>query len=323
MMSPSVAIVILNYNGRKWLEQFLPSVLRTTYSNHTVWVADNASPDNPIPWLNEHFPSVKTLRNNDNGGYARGYNEALKKIQADYYVLLNSDVEVSANWLEPLVTCLETDPKRVAAQPKILDFNRRTMFEYAGAAGGLMSPLGYPLCRGRILNRCEEDKGQYDDATEIFWASGAALFIRRSAFEEIGGFFEPLFAHMEEIDLCWRLKNAGYTIWSCPLSVVYHVGGGTLSRQNPHKTFLNFRNNRVVLKRNLATADRRRIFFFRFFLDVAAAGLFLFLGKWRDALAVVRAMVASRNMHKFSKVESRKLRLKKLTGIRNFSFFVK
>jgi len=247
---PKVAVVILNWNGRNFLEQFLPSVVRSTYSNHVIIIADNNSADDSIDFLKIHYPGIRIIQNAGNWGFAKGYNEALRQIESEYYVLLNSDVEVSPGWLEPMVELLENNPAIAACQPKILSFLKRNLFEYAGAAGGWMDKYGYPFCKGRIFDLCEEDHGQYDQAEPIFWATGAALFIRSSSFHEQKGLDEYFFAHQEEIDLCWRIQLSGGKIYSCPSSVVYHVGGGTLQKGNSKKTFLNFRNNLIMLAKN-------------------------------------------------------------------------
>jgi GT2 family glycosyltransferase len=252
---PSVAIVILNWNGKKYLQQFLPSVLSTTYSNLQVIVADNASTDDSIAYLKEHFPGVGIIALPQNFGFAKGYNEALKQVNTEYYVLLNSDVEITPYWLQPMIALLEQNELNVACQPKVLSFHERSMFEYAGAAGGWIDSLGYPFSRGRLFDVLEKDEGQYNTTEEIFWASGAALVIKQKAFWEAGGFDESFFAHQEEIDLCWRLKIKGYKIYCCHESVVYHVGGGTLNKGNSFKTYLNFRNNLMMLSKNLSSAE--------------------------------------------------------------------
>lgn len=248
--TPSVAIVILNWNGKKYLEQFLPSVLRTWYPVLEVWVADNASTDDSVTYLEQNFPEVKCLVLEKNWGFADGYNKALAEIRSDYYVLLNSDVAVPQNWLQPIVSFLEKSPNYGAAQPKIKDYNRQEFFEYAGAAGGWIDALGYPFSRGRVLDNCEKDGGQYSTAP-IFWASGACFVIRREAFWKAGGFDAAFFAHQEEIDLCWRLQLVGYSIFCCADAEVYHVGGGTLPKTASKKTYLNFRNNLMMLAKNL------------------------------------------------------------------------
>jgi len=286
---PKVAIVILNWNGRKYLEQFLPSILATTYPNHEIVVVDNRSADDSILFLEKNYSSVSIVRLPFNYGFARGYNEALKQVTADYYVLLNSDVEVNTNWLEPMVALLERDRTVAACQPKILSYKHRELFEYAGAAGGWMDRYGYPFARGRIFDVCEEDRGQYDDESLIFWVSGAAMFIRSSVFHEIKGFDEYFFAHQEEIDLCWRIQLAGYELSSCPKSVVYHVGGGTLPRGNTRKTYLNFRNNQIMLAKNLPWSQKWWKIPFRVFLDILSACKGLLIGDGGYFLAILRA----------------------------------
>jgi len=292
MLAPSVAIVILNWNGRQFLQQFLPSVLATRYQNYSVVVADNASTDDSVVFLQQNYPSVKIIFLKQNFGFAKGYNEALQRVDADYYVLLNSDVEVTPTWLDPMIQLLEEDEKNVACQPKILAYHNRQQFEYAGAAGGWMDAYGYPFSRGRVFEICEDDRGQYDGTEEIFWASGAAMVIRSRAFHEAGGFDDFLFAHQEEIDLCWRLKLAGYRIFCCPDAVVYHVGGGTLPRGNSRKTFLNYRNNQVVMFKNLPWREKWWKTPFRMALDQVAGLKMLLSGDGGYFVAVVRAHLA-------------------------------
>jgi len=246
------AVVVLNWNGKAWLEKFLPTLVKHSHIA-TVFVADNASTDHSIDFVENSFPSVRIIENAKNGGYAKGYNDALKQIDAEYFVLINSDIEVTEGWLYPVIDLMDSDKKIAACQPKLLDYKKRNTFEYAGASGGFIDKLGYPFCRGRIFDDIEQDNGQYNDAIEVFWATGACLFIRASCFNEIGGLDEDFFAHQEEIDLCWRLKNSGYKIMVQPKSVVYHVGGGTLSVGSPFKTHLNFRNNLFMLFKNLPT----------------------------------------------------------------------
>lgn len=254
--TPLVAIVILNWNGRHYLEQFLPSVLATTYTNFQLIVADNASTDDSVSFLENHFPQVQILQLSENFGFAGGYNKALQSVEADYYLLLNSDVEVTPNWLQPMIDILQQQPHFVACQPKILAYKTKSLFEYAGAGGGWLDALGYPFARGRIFDICEMDKGQYNETGEVFWASGAAMLIKGEAFKSVGGFDEYFFAHQEEIDLCWRLQLNGAKIFCCPQAVVYHVGGGTLPKGNSKKTFLNFRNNLIMLAKNLPWSEK-------------------------------------------------------------------
>ena len=289
---PSVAIVILNWNGKKYLEQFLPSVLQTTYQNYRLIVADNASSDESIEFLQNNYPQVELIRLSINYGFAKGYNEALKQVQADYYVLLNSDVEVTPAWIEPIMSLLETEPGAVACQPKLLAYRDKHLFEYAGAAGGWLDGFGYPFSRGRVFDVCEEDKGQYDAPQEVFWASGAALFIKSNAFHELDGFDEFFFAHQEEIDLCWRLQLKGYRIFCCPQSVVYHVGGGTLPKGNSRKTFLNFRNNHIMLSKNLPLSERWWKIPYRLLLDQVAAIKGVIHGDTGYFIAINRAHLA-------------------------------
>jgi len=286
---PEVAIVILNYNGLDYLRQFLPSVLATTYANYRVIVADNGSQDGSVEFLRRHYPELALIAIPDNHGFAGGYNRALKEVVSDYYVLLNSDVEVSQDWLHPLIELMENDKRVAACQPKIRAFDEKSRFEYAGAAGGWMDALGYPFCRGRIFAFTEEDRGQYDDRQEIFWATGAALCIRSRLYHDMGGFDEDYFAHTEEIDLCWRLKRAGYKIMAEPRSVVYHKGGGTLQYNSPRKIYLNFRNSLFTLVKN---EPMQRLFWLiplRIVLDVLAAGLFLSKGYFSLIGSIARA----------------------------------
>jgi GT2 family glycosyltransferase len=250
-VQPKLAIVILNWNGSKYLRQFLPSVLASTYSNKEIIIADNGSTDNSIQVLSESFPQVTIIELGHNYGFATGYNLALKQVSADYYALLNSDVEVNAGWLEPIIELMEKSANIGACQPKLLSYTDRKSFEYAGACGGWLDHFGYPFARGRIFDFCEKDEGQYEDACAVFWASGAALIIRAKLFHEVGGLDGYFFAHQEEIDLCWRLQLSGYSIFVCPSSVVYHLGGGTLPKGNERKVFLNFRNNLIMLAKNL------------------------------------------------------------------------
>lgn len=253
--SPSVAVVILNWNGKYFLEKFMPSVVASDYENLSIIVADNASTDDSILFLKNNYPNVEIITNPVNEGFSKGYNSALKKVSADYYILLNSDVEVSKGWIKPVISLMESDIEIAACQPKILSFDNRNQFEYAGASGGWIDKLGYPFSRGRVFDFCETDEGQYDDASEIFWASGAAFFVRSSVYRELNGFDEYFFAHQEEIDLCWRMKRSGYKIYVEPSSVAYHVGGGTLPMGNKQKVFLNFRNNLIMLSKNLPFSE--------------------------------------------------------------------
>ncbi len=286
---PRVAVVILNWNGRFFLEKFLPSVYNSSYPNLEFVIGDNASTDDSVVFVQENYPSVKILTNKTNLGFAGGYNAILKRVEADYYVLLNSDVEVTQNWIEPVIDYMESYPDIVAAQPKILAYHEKNKFEHAGAAGGFIDKYGYPFCRGRIFNDVEEDNGQYNTPMEIFWATGAALFIKSTAWKASGGFDDDFFAHMEEIDLCWRLKRMGYRIGYVGESVVYHVGGGTLNTSNPKKTYLNFRNNLVMLQKNLPFATACWVIFMRLWFDLLALVRFLLEGKGKDAWAISRS----------------------------------
>jgi len=284
-----IAVVILNWNGKNFLRKFLPSVIRNSGEAEII-VADNASTDDTIEMLGREFPGVTQIMNKKNFGFAGGYNEALKNIEADYFILLNSDVEVTPGWIMPVIDMMERDVSIAAAQPKILSHADPSSFEYAGAAGGFIDKYGYPFCRGRIFDSIEKDNGQYDDARRIFWATGACMFVRSSAFREAKGFDETFFAHMEEIDLCWRLQKAGGTIWYCPQSSVNHVGGGTLHKSNPHKTYLNFRNNLLMLYKNLAPKEFKKVYRFRMTFDfLAAVKFFAGTGNLADTRAVWRA----------------------------------
>lgn len=282
------AIVILNYNGRNFLEKFLPSVMEHS-APYTIYVADSASKDDSVAWMQAHYPEVKLIQLSNNYGYAGGYNHALREIKAEYYVLLNSDVEVTADWLSPMIQLLDEKPKIAACQPKLLAFHNKSQFEYAGASGGFIDYLGYPYCRGRIFDSCETDQGQYDDAMPVFWASGACLVVRAQLFHQMGGFDEDFFAHMEEIDFCWRLQIAGYQVYCLPQSVVYHVGGGTLPPSNPFKTYLNYRNSLAMLYKNLPDKNRWLLIFWRLILDGISAVRFLPKGQWSDLWAIIRA----------------------------------
>lgn len=292
MSTPRVAIVILNWNGKKLLEQFLPSVLSTRYSNCSIVVADNGSTDDSVSFLKQQYPSVEIIQLRNNLGYAGGYNQALKQVSADYYVLLNSDVEVSPDWINPMVTLLEADKTIGACQPKLLSWKQKDQFEYAGAAGGWIDSLGYPFAKGRILEHCEVDNSQYNEPAPVFWASGAALFIRASVFHALKGFDAFFFAHQEEIDLCWRAQLAGHKIYSCPGSVVWHVGGSTLPKGNSQKTFLNYRNNHLMLLKNLPLQKLCWVIPVRFGLDALAAWRALFSGDPGYWLAVAKAHFA-------------------------------
>jgi hypothetical protein len=304
MPFPKIAVVILNWNGKKFLQQFLPSVLSSTYSNYEVIVTDNGSSDDSIAFLESNYPAIRLIRFDHNLGFARGYNEALKHIEADYYVLLNSDVEVKPGWIEPMTELLEGDSSIAACQPKLLSFNNKKLFEYSGAAGGWLDKYGYPFAKGRVFDICEEDYGQYDQTEPIFWASGAALFIRARIFHEMQGFDEYFFAHQEEIDLCWRIQLAGYKIYSCPASVVYHVGGGTLPRGNTKKTYLNFRNNKIMLSKNLPFPKKLWVMSVRNLLDAISAWKGLLAGDGGYFIAIIKAHLTFAKWHLFYKRKS-------------------
>lgn len=285
-----VAIVILNWNGRKLLEQFLPTVL--SYSNEAeVYIADNASTDDSVEYVKSTFPNAKLILNSENGGYAKGYNDALKQVDADVFCLLNNDIEVTPNWLNPIFEAYKNDADLSIVQPKILDFKNKSQFEYAGAAGGYIDKYGYPYCRGRIFNTIEEDKGQYNTNEHIFWASGACLFIKKQVFKELNGFDESFFAHMEEIDLCWRAYNLGYNAQYISDSIIYHVGGATLQNTNPKKTYLNFRNSLYTLVKN-AQGKIWLLIFMRLLMDGLAGLKFLLEFKLLHIIAILKAHLA-------------------------------
>ncbi|MGZ3823007.1 MAG: glycosyltransferase family 2 protein [Mucilaginibacter sp.] len=287
--TPKVAVVILNWNGIKYLREFLPSVMASTWPNLNIIVGDNGSTDGSVDFLKQNFPTVQIIQNDQNYGFTGGYNRVLEKVEADYYILLNSDVEVPVGWIEPVIALMESDPLIAAAAPKIKSFSQKDHFEHAGAAGGFIDVFGYPFCRGRMFYEIEEDRGQYEQSDEVFWATGAAMFVKSECWKLAGGFDDHFFAHMEEIDLCWRLKNAGYKVMYCAQSEVYHVGGGTLNVENPFKTFLNFRNNLLLLKNNLSFWRATLIICIRFWMDLLAIVRFLNEGKRKDAWAVSRA----------------------------------
>jgi GT2 family glycosyltransferase len=292
----SVAVVILNYNGKHFLEKFLPNVIACS-KPHQIWIADNASTDGSVDWLKTTHAAddIKILELPTNTGYAGGYNRALAQIEADYYVLLNSDVEVTPHWITPLLHTLETTGA-VACQPKILAFDRKTHFEHAGAAGGYIDWLGYPFCRGRLFDECEPDTGQYNDSQPVFWATGACLVIKSSVFWQIGGFDDTFFAHMEEIDLCWRLYNQNLSVYYCATSVVYHVGGGTLPSSSPFKTYLNYRNGLAMMFKNLPTNQLLPVIFLRLVLDGISAIRFLPTFDFKNIWAIIRAHFAFYSM---------------------------
>lgn len=286
-----VAVVILNWNGEHFLRKFLPSVVKYNAGFADIIMADNASVDGSVSFIRNEYPEIRIIQNGENGGFAKGYNQALSQIDADYYVLLNSDIEVTDQWIEPVIDMMEKDVTIAAAQPKILSYHEPQKFEYAGAAGGYIDQYGYPFCRGRVFMSVEKDTGQYNDPVEIFWATGACMFVRAGLFHEAGGLDDDFFAHMEEIDLCWRFKHMGYKIMYCPESRVYHVGGGSLPRTSSKKTYLNFRNNATMLYKNLPASQLTRVFIVRFILDLAAALKFLIEGHGMSFIAVTRAHI--------------------------------
>lgn len=308
-----ISIVILNWNGCEILRSFLPSVIHYSDGDDIeICVADNGSTDTSVTMLREEFPAVRLILLEQNHGFAEGYNLALNKVDAEYVVLLNSDVEVTEHWLEPLVAYMDTHPEVAACQPKIRSWHQKQMFEYAGAAGGYIDRYGYPFCRGRMMGTTERDEGQYDTVVPVFWATGAALFIRLTDYTDVGGLDARFFAHMEEIDLCWRLRSRGRGIVCIPQSVVYHVGAATLKKESPRKTFLNFRNNLVMLYKNLPQEDLASVMRVRAVLDYVAAFSFMLKGQLPNALAVFRARRAYHSL-RTSLAASRKENLKKTT----------
>ena len=318
------AVIILNWNGKDWLEKLLPTVVQYG-SDVEIIVADNGSTDDSISFLSENFPAIRIVNNKENLGFAGGYNKALNQIHAEYYVLLNSDVEVSGNWIAPIIDLMDSDKNIAACQPKLLDYNNRDKFEYSGASGGFIDRFGYPFCRGRIFDCLEEDCGQYNDAIEVFWATGACIFLKTEAFWEVGGFDEEFFAHQEEIDLCWRLKNKGYKIMVEPSSVIYHVGGGTLDAGSPFKTHLNFRNNLKMLFKNLPLPSLFVVIPIRLLLDAVAAITFL---KQKNGFSHFFAIVKAHFAFYFAiqKLISKRQKISQknnLVGKMNYSILVK
>ena len=296
------AIVILNWNGKKLLEQFLPSIVKFSSDEAEIYVADNASEDTSISYIKHHFPSVKIVKNIENGGYAKGYNDALQKINADIYCLINSDVEVTQNWLNPILTVFNTDENTAIIQPKILAFKDKINFEYAGAAGGFIDLYGYPYCRGRVFNDIEKDRNQFNDISEIFWASGACFFIRSKVYHQLNGFDEDYFAHQEEIDLCWRTQNIGYKVKYVGNSTVFHVGGATLKETDPQKTFLNFRNSLLNVVKNVPKKWFLFVVFSRLLLDGIAGLKFILELRPIHSLAILKAHFSFyTNFYKFLK----------------------
>jgi GT2 family glycosyltransferase len=302
-----LAIVILNWNGQKYLSQFLPALLRFIPDYAEVIVADNASFDNSVSFLKETYPSIRIIQNSENGGFSKGYNQALQQIEAEYYCLLNSDIEVTENCIEPVVDLLDNNPDVAVVQPKLLSYKNRECFEYSGASGGFIDYLGYPFCRGRVFENLEKDNGQHNDAIEVFWATGAAMFVRSNIFHKLNGLDEDFFAHMEEIDFCWRVKNLGYKIMVEPKSLIYHIGGGTLPKNNSKKTYLNFRNNLFLLQKNLPSKNIFPVFLVRFPLDLIAAFFFLFQGHFNDTWSVFRAQLSF--LRQFPKMKRKRLNI--------------
>ena len=317
------AIVILNWNGAQMLRRFLPNVVEYSHKDAVIYVADNASTDESVSLLEEHFPQVRTVRLDRNYGFAGGYNKALAMIEAEYYVLLNSDVEVSHHWLDPLVEFMDNHADVAACQPKLLAEADRDAFEYAGACGGFMDRYGYPFCRGRVFDTVEDDNGQYDYATEVMWTTGACMVVRAADYHAAGGFDDRFFAHCEEIDLCWRLRLMGKRLYCIPDSYVWHVGGGTLPKSNPMKTFLNFRNNLTMLYKNLPAGELKHVMRVRLFLDRLAALQFLLTGKIGDCKAVLKGRRAFLKWRKdFTDTRNEIQQSRKVTsvsGIYNFS----
>jgi len=297
-----IAIIILNWNGQKLLAKFLPSVVNFSSQKADIYIADNASTDGSIAYVQEFFPAIKIVENATNGGYAKGYNDALQMIQADIYCLLNSDVEVTENWLDPILKVFKADEKTAIIQPKLLDFKDKTKFEYAGAGGGFVDLYGYPFCRGRIFNHLETDQGQFNDETDIFWASGACLFIRSKIYHQLEGFDEDYFAHQEEIDLCWRTQNIGYKVKYVGTAAVYHVGGATLQETNPQKTYLNFRNSLLNVVKNVPKKWLLFVVFSRLLLDGVAGVKFMIELRPIHTWAILKAHLSFyKNFYKFLK----------------------
>lgn len=290
--APSVAIIILNWNTSHYLKQFLPYVLGTTYENKTVYVIDNHSADDSIAMLEEFFPSVQLIRMYSNAGYASGYNRGFEQIQSDYFILVNSDIQVTPGFIEPAIELMEHDPSIAICQPKLLSLDDPGRFEYAGAAGGWIDRLGYPFAKGRVFLNLERDHGQYDQPGELFWASGACMILKSSVYRTIGGFYDYYHMHQEDIDLCWRAHQAGLRIYSCPQSVVYHIGGGSLSWENHYKTFLTFRNNYILLTRNLPLLSSLALLAFRLPVDLIGCLYLILTGRLGIGLAIFKAQWA-------------------------------
>lgn len=319
-----IAIVILNWNGRKLLQQFIPSIVQYS-SEANIYVADNASTDDSIAFIQSNFPQIKIIQNTDNFGFAKGYNEALKFVEEEIYALVNSDIEVTENWLLPIVQLFESNQKIAIVQPKILDFKDRNKFEYAGAGGGFIDKYGYPFCRGRIFESIEMDNGQYNDTCEVFWASGACFFIRKEVYRKLNGFDDHFFAHQEEIDLCWRAFNDHWITMYCGSSLVYHVGGATLNVGNPNKTFLNFRNSLLMLVKNVPNEKLVSTVFIRLILDGLAGFQLLLKRKPKHFWAVIRAHFSFYSMFRSTSHKRVKIVTKKYYRVNSivFSYFVK
>ena len=320
----NTAVVVLNWNGINWLKKFLPILIEKS-KGANIYIADNASTDNSVDYVNNNFPNVKVLKNFSNEGYAKGYNDALETLKEEFFVLINSDIEVTDNWIKPIINLMEANSDIAACQPKILSFHDRNKFEYAGACGGFIDTLGYPFCRGRIFSDLEDDNNQYNDITEVFWASGACLFVRAKHFKEVNGFDNDFFAHQEEIDLCWRLKNKGYKIMVNPNSAVFHVGAGTLNTNSPFKTYLNFRNNLFMLYKNLSVLKLIITLLFRLPLDGIAA---LSFAKKENGLGHVFSILRAHLVFYVSipllSLKRKKIDQKKnLTGQKRFSILFK
>ena len=320
----NTAVVVLNWNGINWLKKFLPILIEKS-KDVNIYIADNASTDNSVEYVNDNFPNVKVLKNFSNEGYAKGYNDALETLKEEFFVLINSDIEVTDNWIKPIINLMEANSDIAACQPKILSFHDRNKFEYAGACGGFIDTLGYPFCRGRIFSDLEDDNNQYNDITEVFWASGACLFVRAKYFKEVNGFDNDFFAHQEEIDLCWRLKNKGYKIMVNPNSAVFHVGAGTLKTSSPFKTYLNFRNNLFMLYKNLSVLKLIITLLFRLPLDGIAA---LSFAKKENGLghvfSILRAHLVFYVTIPLLSLKRKKIDQKKnLTGQKKFSILIK
>jgi GT2 family glycosyltransferase len=318
-----VAVVILNWNGKDYLKHFLPKIIEYSgnVDNCEIIVADNGSIDDSVKFMKANFPSVGLIELEKNHGFSEGYNRALEVIDSKYFVLLNSDVEVTPDWLLNLYTFMEDTPNAAACMPKLKNYSERDMFEYAGASGGYIDMFGYPFCRGRILNVIEQDNGQYDDNIRIFWASGACMMVRSSVYKKLEGLDGGFFAHMEEIDFCWRVKNTGYEIWVVPVSIIYHIGGGTLPKENPDKIFLNYRNSLLCLFKNLSKEKVIWILPFRMMLDIASAGIYLFTGRITFFFAVLKAHMAF--FHLIPKYRKKRIFIQKMSTIKSHDEILK